>query len=79
MIWPMAPIAQAMTSNDETEIQQCLHSSKTTHAGTGFMHESFEKDEPAKFTRAWFAWENTLFGELIVKLSEERPSLLKSV
>jgi uncharacterized protein len=79
MIWPMALIAQAMTSNDEAEIRQCLRRLKTTHAGTGFMHESFEKDDPAKFTRAWFAWANTLFGELIVRLSEERPNLLKTV
>ncbi len=79
MIWPMALIAQAMTTNDEAEIRQCLHWLKTTHAGTGFMHESFEKDDPAKFTRAWFAWANTLFGELIVKLSDQHPNLLKSV
>jgi uncharacterized protein len=78
MIWPMALIAQAMTSSSEAEIRQCLHWLKTTHAGTGFMHESFEKDDPAKFTRAWFAWANTLFGELIVSLSQERPNLLKS-
>jgi uncharacterized protein len=77
MIWPMALIAQAMTSTDEAEIRQCLHWLKTTHAGTGFMHESFDKDNPAKFTRAWFAWANTLFGELIVRLSEERPNLLQ--
>jgi len=79
MIWPMALIAQALTSIDDVEIRRCLHWLKTTHAGTGFMHESFEKDDPAKFTRPWFAWANTLFGELIVKLSQERSNLLKSV
>jgi len=79
MIWPMALIAQAMTSSGDTEIRQCLHWLKTTHAGTGFMHESFDKDNPAKYTRAWFAWANALFGELIVRLSQERPSLLQSV
>jgi uncharacterized protein len=79
MIWPMALIAQALTSTDDAEIRQCLHWLKTTHSGTGFMHESFNKDAPAKFTRAWFAWANTLFGELIVKLSEERPNLLQAV
>ncbi|HVM75082.1 MAG TPA: glycoside hydrolase family 125 protein [Candidatus Saccharimonadales bacterium] len=78
MIWPMALIVQALTSDDDAEIRQCLQWLKTTHAGTGFMHESFDKDNPAKFTRAWFAWANSLFGELIVKLSEERPALLKS-
>jgi uncharacterized protein len=76
MIWPMALIVQALTSESAAEIRQCLQWLKTTHAGTGFMHESFHKDNPAKFTRAWFAWANSLFGELIVKVSEERPELL---
>lgn len=79
MIWPMALIVQALTSDNDAEIRQCLQWLKTTHAGTGLMHESFDKDDPKKFTRAWFAWANSLFGELIVKLSEERPELLKSV
>jgi meiotically up-regulated gene 157 (Mug157) protein len=74
----MSIIAQALTSTDDAEIRQCLRWLKATHAGTGFMHESFDKDNPAKFTRAWFAWANSLFGELIVKLSEERPALLKN-
>ena len=78
MIWPMALIVQALTSSDEGEIRQCLQWLKTTHAGTGFMHESFDKDNPAKFTRAWFAWANSLFGELIVNLSEQRPKLLEN-
>jgi uncharacterized protein len=77
MIWPMSIIVQALTSTDEEEILQCLSWLKATHAGTGFMHESFEKDHPAKFTRAWFAWANTLFGELIVTLSETNPNLLR--
>ena len=78
MIWPMAIITQALTSTDESEIRQCLRWLKTTHAGTGFMHESFDKDDPTRFTRAWFAWANSLFGELIIKLSQERPGLLES-
>ena len=44
---------------------------KNTHAGTGFMHESFDKDDSSKFTRKWFAWANTLFGELILKIEKE--------
>ncbi|HRT07670.1 MAG TPA: glycoside hydrolase family 125 protein, partial [Candidatus Paceibacterota bacterium] len=47
-----------------------------THAGTGFMHEAFHKDDPTRFTRAWFAWANTIFGELILKVFQERPRLL---
>lgn len=51
-----------------------------TDAGTGFMHESFHKDDPKNFTRAWFAWQNTLFGELIVKLIDDgKLELLNSL
>lgn len=77
MIWPMAILMRALTSTDENEIRQCLRWIKSTHAGTGFMHEAFHKDDPSRFTRAWFAWANSLFGELIIKLTHERPALLK--
>lgn len=75
MIWPMSIIMRALTSADEAEILRCLSMLRTTHAGTGFMHESFHQDDPATYTRAWFAWANTLFGELIVTLRNRRPAL----
>ena len=78
MIWPMSIIMRALTSSDDQEIRSCLSALKSTHAGTGFMHESFDQDNPAHFTRSWFAWANTLFGELIVKLSQTRPQLLQA-
>ena len=77
MIWPMSITMRALTTNDEKEQLQCLAWLKKTHAGTGFMHESFNKDDPAKFTREWFAWANTLFGELILKLDKTNPKLLE--
>jgi len=75
-IWPMSIIIRATTSNDKQEIAQCLSWLKTTHAGTGFMHESFNKNNPSDFTRKWFAWANTLFGELIIKVQRYYPELL---
>jgi meiotically up-regulated gene 157 (Mug157) protein len=50
---------------------------KATHAGTGFMHESFSRADATRYTRKWFAWANTLFGELIVKLHDAHPAVLK--
>ena len=41
------------------------------------MHEAFNKDDASKYSRPWFAWANTLFGELIIKLRAEHPELLK--
>ena len=75
-IWPMGIILRALTSTSDTEIVECLSALKRTHAGTGFMHEAFNKDDPADYTRDWFAWANTLFGELIVKVYNEQPQLL---
>lgn len=80
MIWPMSIMMKAFTSRDEKEIQRCIKMLMDTDAGTGFMHESFNKDNPEKFTRAWFAWQNTLFGELILKqVNEGRIDMLNAI
>lgn len=76
MIWPLGIIIQGLTSNDDSEIKDCLTTLQHTHAGTGFIHEAFNKDDPNKFTRAWFAWANTIFGELVLKTFKQRPQLL---
>jgi meiotically up-regulated gene 157 (Mug157) protein len=78
-IWPLSLIMQALTSLDDEEIADCLRLLIATDAGTGFMHESFVKDDPNDFTRKWFAWANSLFGELIMKLYNEKPYLLETV
>ncbi len=80
MPWPMSIMMRAFTSQDDAEIKQCIKMLMTTDAGTGFMHESFHKDDATKFTRKWFAWQNTLFGELIVKLiNDGKLDLLNSI
>ena len=75
-IWPMSIIMRALTSNSDSEIADCLEILKTTHAGTGLMHESYHADDPENYTRPWFGWVNSLFGELILKLRKERAHLL---
>ncbi|MEI9962682.1 MAG: glycoside hydrolase family 125 protein [Limisphaerales bacterium] len=76
MIWPLGLIVQGLTSTDDREIRQCLITLQKTHAGTGFMHEAFHKDDPNNFTRSWFAWANTLFGEFVLKTFNQNPDLL---
>jgi meiotically up-regulated gene 157 (Mug157) protein len=71
MVWPMSLIVRAMTSNNVEEIKYCVRTIRDTDNGTGFIHESFNKDNPGKFTRNWFAWANTLFGEMILHLINE--------
>ena len=77
-IWPMGIILRAMTSNDDSEIKKCLKMLLDTHNNTGFMHEAFHKDNQSDFNRSWFAWANTLFGELIIKIYNEKPHILKN-
>ena len=76
MIWPLGLIVQGLTATADAEIRECLTVLQKTHAGTGFMHEAFHKDDPKKFTRSWFAWANTIFGELVLKTFNERPGVL---
>jgi len=80
MIWPMSIMMRAFTSTDDEEIRDCICQLITTDAGTGFMHESFSRHDASNYTRAWFAWQNTLFGELILKLvNEGKTDLLNSI
>lgn len=80
MIWPMSIMMRAFTATDDNEIRDCIAQLLTTDAGTGFMHESFSRHDAAKFTRAWFAWQNTLFGELILKIvNDGKADLLNSI
>ena len=76
-IWPLAIVSRALTSTDDAEVREAIATLKRTHAGTGFMHEGFEVDDPTTFTRKWFAWANGLFGELVWKTYRERPNALK--
>jgi len=80
MVWPMSIMMKAFTSQDDEEIKSCIRMLMNTDAGTGFIHESFHKDDASNFTRAWFAWQNSLFGELIIKLVDEgKVDLLNSL
>lgn len=70
-IWPMSIMMRAFTSNDDKEIQDCIIQLMTSDAGTGFMHESYQVDDPSDYTRSWFAWQNANFGDLILKLIDD--------
>ena len=80
VIWPMSIMMKALTATEDSEIKACMEQLLRTDAGTGFIHESFNKDNASEFTRPWFAWTNTLFGELVLKLAEGgKLELLNSI
>jgi len=76
MIWPLGITIRGLTSLHDEEIKHCIAMLKSSNAGTGFMHESFNKDDAANFSRPWFAWANTLFGEFLWETYKTKPQLL---
>ncbi|WP_035797767.1 glycoside hydrolase family 125 protein [Butyrivibrio sp. MB2005] len=65
-IWHIALSMQGLTSDDKEERAELIEKLISTDAGTGYMHEGFHKDDPAKFTREWFAWSNSLFSLFVI-------------
>lgn len=76
MIWPLGIIMRGLTSTSDAEIRECIKILKNSNAGTGFMHESFNKNDVNIFTRKWFAWANTIFGEFLWETYKRKPELL---
>lgn len=71
-VWHMALSMQALTASDDREVQALIDMLIATDADTGYMHEGFHPDDPADFSREWFAWSNSLFAALICKAMDKR-------
>ena len=66
-IWPISLCMQGLTSNEVGEMDALIDTLERTDADTEYMHEGFNPDDPQQFTRPWFAWANSLFGEFMLK------------
>jgi meiotically up-regulated gene 157 (Mug157) protein len=73
-VWPMALVVQALTSRSPGEVEALLRLLGATDGGTGHIHESFDPDDPRRYTRAWFAWGNALFAELVLRAHHDAPA-----
>ncbi|KAI9011962.1 hypothetical protein CLU79DRAFT_709767 [Phycomyces nitens] len=76
MIWPMSLLVRIQTSVNEVEIRHVLDEVKKWSAQTGLMCESFDKNQPTRFTRPWFSWANGLAGTTIIYLLNHYPHLV---
>lgn len=65
-VWPLALVMQALTSTDPTEVASVLAELKASDVGDHLLHESFDTDDPTKFTRSNFGWPCSLFSELVI-------------
>jgi meiotically up-regulated gene 157 (Mug157) protein len=74
--WPMSLLVQAMTSDDEEEIMECVNAVKNVSL-MGLINESVDVQIGGKsVSRSWFAWANSVFAQTILHLAENRPGLI---
>lgn len=73
-VWPMALIVQGMTAQTAREQRDILDVLLSSTAGTRLMHESFDPNNPANFTRPWFAWANSLFAQFVLRWAAREQS-----
>ncbi|MGC9259785.1 MAG: glycoside hydrolase family 125 protein [Phycisphaerae bacterium] len=76
-VWPMSLIMYGLTATTPEQVAWALRQLKLSSAGTGFIHESINKNDPKKFTRSWFAMANAMFGELVVQTATRYPQVLQ--
>lgn len=77
-VWPMSLIMRGFSyDGDVRTLRNILRMLSNSDANTGFIHEAVDQDDPAKFTRDWFAWANGLFGEFLIHLAAVQPQLLQ--
>ena len=76
MVWPIAIMVRAMTSQKEEEITQALDMLVRCAESTGMMHESFNVSDSDVYSRDWFAWANGMFGEVILQFVYTHPHLV---
>lgn len=73
--WPMSLLIQAQTSNDNTEIMDCINLVRNSSL-LGLVHESIDVNDIHSYTRPWFSWANSVFSQTLLKVAAERPQLI---
>ena len=65
-IWPLALIMQGLTATTDHEKQDVLSQLLASDPGDHLLHESFDPNDPKRFTRQDFGWPNALFSEFVL-------------
>src|SRR3984885_5703687 len=75
MGWPIAMLMQGFTASTDAERKDVLTQLLASDPGDHLLHESFNPDDPTKFTRADFGWPNALFSEYVMTTFQGVPPL----
>ncbi len=65
-VWPLALVMQGLTTQDPKELADVLSELRASDIGDHLMHESFDPNDPTKFTRSNFGWACSLYAELVL-------------
>jgi len=57
---------EGLTSDSQTEKQDVLNQLLASDPGDHLLHESFDPNDPKRYTRVDFGWPNALFREYIL-------------
>jgi hypothetical protein len=74
-VWPLALLMQGFTAGSQAEKKEVLSQLLASDPGDHLLHESFDPDNPEKFSRVDFGWPNALFSEFVLTSFEGVPSL----
>jgi hypothetical protein len=74
-VWPLALLMQGFTASGDPERKEVLGQLLASDPGDHLLHESFNPDDPTKFSRVDFGWPNALFSEFVMTDFEGVPAL----
>jgi len=62
-VWPMSLIMEYRTAANSTEKGRIVRELALSNSGDGALHESFDVNDPHRYTRPKFGWVNALFEQ----------------
>jgi meiotically up-regulated gene 157 (Mug157) protein len=65
-VWPLSLLIEGLTATTEGERRDVLNELLASDPGDHLLHESFDPNDPTKFTRTDFGWPNALFAEFVL-------------
>lgn len=74
-VWPLALVMQGLTASTQAEKADVLNELLASDPGDHLLHESFDVNDPSRFTRQDFGWPNALFAEFVITQFEGQPEI----
>jgi meiotically up-regulated gene 157 (Mug157) protein len=74
-VWPLALVMEGLTATSPAEKQDVLRELLASDPGDHLLHESFDVNDPSRFTRQDFGWPNALFAEFVMTALAGKPEI----